>query len=65
MDANGRLHMGGFVGMSFDETGVLKEKERRAAEDREREREPGIAPEFMNRAARRRAAHLARKAHAA
>lgn len=40
---------------------ILKERERQAAEDRVREREPGIEPEFMNRAARRRAAKLARK----
>lgn len=27
MDANGRLHMPGFVGDTFEETGVLQERE--------------------------------------
>lgn len=43
MDMNGRLHMPGFVGESFEETGVLSEltapvDERRPGENRQQRR---------------------------
>lgn len=47
-----------------DNRQMLKEAEARRALDRMAERESEVAPEFMNRAARRRAAKLARKQHA-
>lgn len=50
MDANGRLHMPGFVGQTFEETGV------------EAEQAKAVEDQPMNRKARRAAEALERRA---
>lgn len=53
MDAHGRLHMPGFVGETFEETGLTEEV--REAEAR------GAAKDGMNRKMRRAAEKMARQ----
>lgn len=61
MDSQGRLHMPGFIGDTFEDTGVLKEREARALEARHRE-ERHVEEYQSNRHERRRAAKLERMA---